>query len=93
MANIKQTIETSKTAMEMRLLIDSKVLTRPELSMLVSTHEWKGNVLHASGKLGRGTITLRDNFVDIDIELSFFGSAAKGAIEQTLSDQIKRLGS
>ena len=91
MANIKQTIETSKTAMEMRLLIDSKVLTRPELSMLVSTHEWKGNVLHASGKLGHGTITLRDNFVDIDIELSFFGSAAKGAIEQTLSEQIKRL--
>jgi hypothetical protein len=50
-------------------------------------------VLHASGKLGHGTITLRDNFVDIDIELSFFGSAAKGAIEQTLSEQIKRLGS
>ena len=92
MATIKQTIETTKTAMEMRLLIDGKVLSRPELALLLDTHHWDGNVLHASGKMGRGTITLRDNAVDIDIELSFFGSAAKGAIEQTLSEQIKKIG-
>lgn len=91
MAHIHQTINTSKTALEMRLLIDSKVLPRPEFAMLVSEHRWDGNVLHASGKMGRGTITLADNLVTVDIELSMFGSAAKGVIEQTLTEKLKQL--
>ena len=92
MASIHQTIQTSKTALEMRLLIDTKVLTRPEFALLVSQHRWEGNVLHANGKMGRGTITLADQLVTVDIELSMFGSAAKGVIEQTMNEQIKRLG-
>jgi hypothetical protein len=41
--------------------------------------------------MGHGTITLADNLVTIDIELSMFGAAAKGAIEQTLTEKIKML--
>ena len=92
MARIHQTIQTSKSALEMRLLLDTKVLTRPEFALLITDHHWDGNVLHASGKMGRGTITLADQLVTVDIELSMFGAAAKGAIEQTLNEQIKRLG-
>jgi len=42
--------------------------------------------------MGTGTITLEDKKVILDIHLTLFGSAAKGAIEQTLTDQIKKLG-
>jgi hypothetical protein len=91
MARIQQTIQTSKSALEMRLLIDTKVLTRPEVAMLITEHRWEENVLHASGKMGSGTITVADQLVTVDIELSLFGSAAKGAIEQTLKEKIKML--
>lgn len=92
MARIQQTVDTSKSIVEMRTLIDTKVLGRPEVSLLIEQHRWDGNVLHASGKLGKGTITLEHGKVIIDIELTMFGAAAKGVLEQQLSDQIKRLG-
>jgi hypothetical protein len=38
-----------------------------------------------------GTLTLEEGRVIIDIELSIFGAAAKGAIEQQLRDQFKKL--
>ncbi len=75
----------------MRLLIDSKILTRPEVAMLITEHRWEGNVLHASGKMGRGTISVADQLVTVDIELSMFGSAAKGVIEETLTEKLKQL--
>jgi hypothetical protein len=92
MATIHQTIDTNKTAAEMRHLIDSKVLTRPELRLLLDETRWEGNVLHAKGKLGHGTVAVEERKVVIHIELSLFGSAARGQIEQALSDQVKRLG-
>ena len=91
MARIQQSIETQKSVAEMRHLIDTKVLDRPEINMLLSDHRWEGNVLHASGTLGKGTVTLDEGRVTIDIELSMFGSAAKGKIEQTLTDTFKKL--
>lgn len=91
MARINQTFETGKSVVEMRTYIDTKVLQRPEISLLLESHHWSGNVLYASGKLGQGTITLEHAKVVIDIELSFFGAAAQGAIEQQLREQFKRL--
>lgn len=75
----------------MRLLIDTKVLTRPEVAVILSEHRWEEDTLYASGKMGSGTITLADNLVTVDIELSLFGSAAKGVIEQTLKQKLKML--
>ncbi len=91
MARIQQTFETNKSVAEMRSLLDTKVLTRPEISLLLNDHRWDGNVLHASGSLGQGTVTLEHGRATIDIELSMFGSAAKGKIEQTLNSTFKQL--
>ena len=91
MARIQQTIQTSKSAFEMRDYVETKILTRSELKLLITDYHWKGNTLYASGKLGNGTIELYDNSVVIDIELSIFGSAAKVQIEKTISEQFKKL--
>jgi hypothetical protein len=91
MARIQQTFETSKSIAEMRMLIDTKALNRPEIGLLLNDHRWEGNVLHASGTLGHGTITLTEGHVSVDIELSMFGAAAKGKIEQTLHSTFKQL--
>ncbi len=72
-------------------MIDSRILSRSDISLLLESHTWKGNVLHASGKLGSGTITLEHGRIVVDIELSFFGAAAQGAIEQKLREQFKQL--
>ncbi|MCU0329946.1 MAG: polyhydroxyalkanoic acid system family protein [Candidatus Kapabacteria bacterium] len=93
MARIKQTFETGKSVVEMRTFIDSRVLTRPELSLLLDAHRWEGATLHASGKLGSGTIVLEHGKVHVDIELTLFGAAAQGTIEAKLAEQFKRLGS
>lgn len=92
MATIHQTVETKKTVAEMRHSLDSKVLSRPELKLLLDEHRWEGNVLHARGKMGHGTITLEEGRVIVHIELSLFGSAAKGQIEEALGKQLQRLG-
>ena len=92
MATIHQTIETNKSVAEMRHSLDEKVLHRTDVTFLLDEHYWDGNVLHAKGKMGTGTITLEDKKVILDIHLTLFGSAAKGAIEQTLTDQLKKLG-
>lgn len=91
MASIQQTFETNKSVAEMRSMIDTKVLDRPEISLLLNEHHWDGNVLHASGSLGKGTVTLDHGRVTIDIELSMFGAAAKGKIEQTLTSTFTQL--
>jgi Putative polyhydroxyalkanoic acid system protein (PHA_gran_rgn) len=92
MARIKQTFDTGKSVAEMRLFIDTRVLTRPELSLLLDSHRWEGATLYASGKLGSGTMTLEHGKVHVDIELTLFGAAAQGTIEAQLAKQFKRLG-
>lgn len=91
-AAIDQTIETSKTVVEMRTLIESKILSRPEVRLLLDETRWEGNVLHARGKLGHGTVTVEHHRVHIHIELSLFGAAARGQLESMLTEQVKRLG-
>ncbi len=91
-AAIDQTIETSKSVVEMRGLIDSKILSRPEVRLMLDETRWEGNVLHARGKLGHGTVTVEHHRVHIHIELSLFGAAARGQLESMLTEQVKRLG-
>ena len=91
MARIQQTIETKKSIVEMRTYIDTKVLLRPDVGLVLSEHHWDGNVLHAKGRLGHGTITLEHGKVLVDIELTILGSAAKGTIEATLKKQFGQL--
>ncbi len=91
MARIQQTIETGKTVVEMRTYIDSTILARSDVSLVMKEHHWDGNVLHAKGGLGHGTITLEHQKLIIDIELNLLGSAAKGTIEATLKKQLEQM--
>ena len=92
MARLTHTIETGKSVAEMRTFIDTKMLSRPEAKMLLAEHRWEGNVLHASGGLGTGTMTLEHGKVVIDIDLSAFGAIAQSQIERTLENEFKRIG-
>jgi len=84
-------IETGKSVAETRVFIDQKILARPEATMLLAEHRWEGNVLHASGSLGTGTMTVEHGKVLVDLELSAFGQVARNQIERTLNEQFKRL--
>ena len=91
MSRIQMDIVTEKSIDECRAFIDNSIVTRPEAQMLLSECSWTDNVLHAGGSLGQGTISLLPGIIRIDIELSMFGAAAKGRIEEVLSEQFKRL--
>lgn len=75
----------------MRTYIDAKILSRTDVGFVMDEHRWEGNVLHAKGRLGLGTITLEHGKVLVDIELTILGSAAKGTIEATLKKQFGQL--
>lgn len=92
MAQLSLTIETGKSVPEMKTFIDSRLLSRPESKMLLTYHHWHGNVLHAKGSLGEGTITLEHRRVVIDIELTTFGEIAKGQIQRTLEKEFTQIG-
>ncbi len=59
--------------------------------MLMNEHHWDGDVLHASGSLGSGTISLSSGEIVIDIELSMFGAAARSRIEDALREQFSKI--
>jgi len=79
--------------LEMRSYIDNNVLSRTDVGFILDEHHWDGNVLHAKGRLGHGTITLEHNKVVVDIELTILGSAAQGTIESTLKQKFGQLKS
>lgn len=91
MSRIQLTVETTNSVAECRTFITEQILTRPEAQMLLNEAEWIGDTLHASGSLGSGTIDLLPGQVVIDIELSMFGAAAKGRIEEALTEQFNKL--
>ena len=91
MSRITFSVDTTKSVVECRTFIDQQVLSRPEAQMLLQDHRWEGDTLHAAGSLGSGTISLHPGRIDVDIELSMFGTAAKGRIEEVLNDQFKKL--
>lgn len=93
MSQISMTIESKKSIVEMRSFIEEEILTRPEAEMLLNERRWEGNTLHASGSLGSGTIEVSEGAVVVTIELSIFGIAAKGRVEEVIRSQFGRLNS
>jgi hypothetical protein len=91
MSTISQRIATKHTAIEMKAYVQEKILQRSELMMILQHHEWNGNTLIARSALGSGTVEFVDYEIRVEIELTVFGSAAKGRIEKTLNDQFKLL--
>jgi len=91
MARIQERFTTNKTVAETRNFIDEKILSRPEIELMLQDHHWAGNVLHASGAMGQGTLTVEDGAVIVDIDLSLFGAAAQSKIQEALSKQLMKL--
>ncbi len=91
MSTINKKFETKATAVEMKHYIDTNILTNSVIRSFMEQARWEGNTLFASSKLGKGTIKLSDYLVEIDIELSLFGSFAKKSLEATLDKEFKQL--
>lgn len=91
MSAIKKSFQTKYTAPEMKNYISSNLLPNPALSSLLEKADWNDNTLHITSKLGSGNIFLSDYRVDIDIELSIFGSLTRKGIEAALDKEFKQL--
>ena len=88
MTHLTFSIETKKSIDETKKFINDRLLSRPEAKMLLSDYRWDANVMHVSGSLGQGSLTVFDGRIEIDIELSQFGAMAKGQIEKTLTKEL-----
>jgi hypothetical protein len=91
MASIHKTFQTNSSAEQMREFVTTSVLTRKEVAIFFGDATWEGNTLKINSTLGEGTMSFRDNEVEINVELSFFGGAAKSTIEDELEKQFKKL--
>jgi len=91
MSTINKRFETKATAVEMKHYIDTNILTNTLIRSVLEQASWTGNTLYASSKLGKGTIKISDYLVEVDIELSLFGSFAKKSLEATLDKEFKQL--
>jgi hypothetical protein len=91
MSQLKKRFETKASAMEMKHYINTKLLPNPVLKPFLDTAKWNENILYITSKLGTGTITLLDNIIEVNIELTFFGSMAKNTLESTLDSEFKKL--
>lgn len=91
MSRIQLAFTTSKSVPEVRSVVETQMLTRPELRALLDTHVWEGNVLHAQGTMGAGTVTLEEGKILVDITLSAFGRVAQGAITAKLQSHFSKI--
>jgi hypothetical protein len=89
--HLRETIMVNATADVIRTFITETIDGRPDVALLLQEHRWVGNVLHAHGVMGGGTITVADGKVDIDIELSMFGSAVRTKIHEAFHELFKPL--
>ncbi len=91
MATFEKQFNTKYTADEMKIYITTNVLPNPALKSVLNDVSWEGNVLRVNSKLGKGTITLKDNLITVFINLTFIGSITKNVLEDTLDKEFKKL--
>lgn len=80
---------------EARQRIDSYFEQHPTLTEVLHTRSWTAvpekDVLHADSIFGSGTITLTDGGLEIDLQLSLLGQAARSTITNVLSSALLQL--
>lgn len=91
MARITRTFSTKSSAQEMQDFINNNVLQRTELQSLIPAARWKKQTLFIDGKFVVGTITLNDNQLAVDLDISFLAANATKRIESAIEDGIKQL--
>lgn len=91
MASLHKKFKTKASITEMRHFIDTKLLLNPALKPMIDTAQWNGDSLFITSKMGKGTITLFENLVEVNFDLNFIGSMAKNSIEAALDKEFKQL--
>ncbi len=91
MSTINKKFKVKASITEMRHFIDTKLLPNPALGTLIDNAKWTGNTLFIQSKLGKGTIELFENLVEVNIDLNFLGNMARNTIEATLDKEFKQL--
>lgn len=91
MSRIQKKFQTQSTASDMKQYISNNLLTNPALNSLLDSAIWIENTLHVQSKLGKGTISLRDYLIEVDIELTLFGKVAQKSLESALDNELKLL--
>lgn len=91
MSRIQKKFQTKSTAPEMKQYINNNLLSNSALNSLLDSAIWIENTLHIQSKLGKGTISLSDYLIEIDIELTLFGKVAQKSLESALDNELKLL--
>lgn len=91
MSRIQKKFQTQSTAIEMKNYINNNLLNNSALKALLDSAIWIENTLHVQSKLGKGTISLQDYLIEIDIELSLFGKVAQKSLESAIDKELKLL--
>ena len=91
MSTISKKFETKASADEMKLYINTNVLTNSLVKSVLDNASWQGNTLYATSKFGKGWIKVFDNLIEVEIQLNLFGNFAKKSLEATLDKEFKQL--
>lgn len=89
--NIRHSVRTHHTEEEIRSFIDNHLLPLPEVRMMMTSAVWDGSVLHVGSPFGTGTLAIAPGVLDIDMELTPFGMAVRGRIEEGLAKAARKL--
>ncbi len=84
MARLKREFETKSSAEDMRAFIDEKILDRKELKPFFSLTTWQGDSLYFESRFCSGSIALRDQRIEIDLELTLFGRLFRKKLDSAL---------
>jgi hypothetical protein len=93
MRKLQKKFKTAYTAMEMKNWISVNILPHELLKQFVKRVEWQNYNLYIDSTIGTGYIKLIDYEIELDIELSVFGTMMSRTIESTFDKEFKKLES
>lgn len=88
---VRHEVRTHHSEEEIRSFIDNHLLPLPEVRLMMSSATWDGSVLHVGSAFGSGTLTIAPGALDIEMELTPFGMAVRGRIEEGLAKAARML--
>jgi len=91
MNKISKKFTTKYTADEMKNWISVKLLSNDLVRQITTKTEWREYSFYLESSIGKGYIHLRDYEIEIDIELSIFGSMMSRTLEDTFEKEFKKL--
>lgn len=91
MGKITRKFTTKHNADEMKNWISVKLLSNELVKQIATKTEWQGYSLYLESTIGKGYIHLRDYELEVDIELTMFGTMMSRTIEDTLENEFKKI--